>query len=69
MTLSESEPRVMSGNSVLPVRSTPHFSHSLRVCCLSAIEMMGEAQEKGAQPKKRMTSPTKSIGELMIPLR
>lgn len=68
MTLSESEPRVRSGNSMLTVRPTPHHSLSSRVCCLSAIEMMGEAQGKGVQPNTRMTSPTRSTGELMTPL-
>lgn len=45
----------------------PHHT-TLTLYCLSAIEMMGEAQEKGVQPNKRMTSPTRSIRELMTPL-
>lgn len=67
-TLSESEPTVRSENSMLAVPSTSHYSCSLRVCCLSAIGTMGEVQEKGVQPNKRMTSSTRSIGELVTPL-
>lgn len=65
---SESDLRVRSENSKSAGPSTLHYSCSLGVGCLSATGMRGEAQEKGVQPNKRMTSSTRSVGELMTPL-